>query len=230
MAPGRDLVVSPPGALAGIPWSLLAAGADVAITVAPSATVWARRRASPGPRRRAVVAAGPGLPAADAETTAVAAGYPEHVLLQAEAATAERVLAEAAGSDVLHVAAHGTLRADNPLFSALLLADGPLTAYELERLAPAPSVVTMTACSSGAGSTAYGDDILGLAWALLAGGSREVVAPLLPIPDDVAVDVATSLHSHLRDGCSGSESLRRAVEQGEGSRTALVASSFVAYA
>ena len=49
-------------------------------------------------------------------------------------ATAARVLDAIDGARVVHFAAHGTFRADSPLFSALRLDDGPLTVYDLERL------------------------------------------------------------------------------------------------
>ena len=56
------------------------------------------------------------------------------------------------GASIVHVAAHGHLRADNPLLSSLELADGPLTVYDLERLARVPAVVLMPACRSAVGA------------------------------------------------------------------------------
>ena len=37
-------------------------------------------------------------------------------------------------ADTCHIAAHGTVRPDNPLFSSLLLDDGPYTVFDLEQL------------------------------------------------------------------------------------------------
>jgi CHAT domain-containing protein len=34
-------------------------------------------------------------------------------------------------TDLAHLACHGLLRSDNPMFSALLLSDGPLTLQEI---------------------------------------------------------------------------------------------------
>ena len=42
---------------------------------------------------------------------------------------------------VAHLAAHGRFRADNPLFSSIDLADGPLTVYDLESLEEAPDAL-----------------------------------------------------------------------------------------
>ena len=38
-----------------------------------------------------------------------------------------------------HVAAHGTFRADSPMFSSLRLDDGPMTVHDVERLRRAPA-------------------------------------------------------------------------------------------
>jgi len=48
-----------------------------------------------------------------------------------------------------HVAAHGTFRADNPQFSSLHLADGPLTVYDLERIVRPPEWIVLSACEAG---------------------------------------------------------------------------------
>jgi hypothetical protein len=50
----------------------------------------------------------------------------------------EKVMAAIDGAWLVHMAAHGTFRADSPLFSAIELDDGPLTVYDLERLRRAP--------------------------------------------------------------------------------------------
>jgi CHAT domain len=52
------------------------------------------------------------------------------------------------GARLAHIAAHGVFRSDNPMFSHLRLVDGPLTVYELERLARPPRTVILSACDS----------------------------------------------------------------------------------
>jgi CHAT domain-containing protein len=130
----RPLVVVPTGVLHSVPWSILPSCAGRPVTVAPSATLWhaaaATRADAAGPAndgRCRVVAAGPGLPGARAEAYAVAAIYGTSPLVDA-AATVDAVLTALAGADIAHLAAHGRLSADNPLFSDLLLADGRLPA------------------------------------------------------------------------------------------------------
>ena len=155
----RPLVVVPTGSLRSVPWALLPACVGRSVTVAPSARCGCGRR---GTRRagRPVAgwcwSAGPGLEGAEAEIdragrrrTRRRCGW------RAPTATVERVQAALDGAGVAHVAAHGVLRGDNPLFSALTLSDGPLTAYDLERLSRAPQLVLLPACQSGAGARAW---------------------------------------------------------------------------
>lgn len=69
---GRPLVLVPTGALAAVPWPMLAGLRGRPVTVAPSAQLWlelCERRARPGP---VVVVAGPGLPGARREAHDVA--------------------------------------------------------------------------------------------------------------------------------------------------------------
>jgi CHAT domain-containing protein len=112
-------------------------------------------------------------------------------------ASVDRVLSEMTGATTLHLAAHGRLRRDNPLFSSLLLDDGPLTVYDLESLPSVPAEIVLSACSAGAGHALVGDELLGLAWTLLAAGARNVLAPLLPVPDRTTIEVMTLLHQEL---------------------------------
>ena len=83
--------------------------------------------------------AGPGLAHAAEEVAEVAAHPPRRRHAgRPDGASVERVKAAIDGADLAHVAAHGTFRSDNPLFSSLHLADGPLTVYDLEALRRAP--------------------------------------------------------------------------------------------
>jgi CHAT domain-containing protein len=59
---------------------------------------------------------------------------------------------------------------ERPGRSALTMSDGPLTAYDLERLSRAPQLVLLPACQSGAGAVQAGDEVMGLTSALFALG------------------------------------------------------------
>jgi hypothetical protein len=67
--------------------------------------------------------------------------------LAGRSATAARVLAAIDGTGLAHIAAHGTFRADSPMFSSLRLADGPMTVHDVERLRRAPFRLILPAAS-----------------------------------------------------------------------------------
>jgi hypothetical protein len=223
---GTAPVVLVPGAwLSALPWGALPSQAERTFTVAPSASTWLRSTvataASPpgtdrgrGARPRVVLAHGPGLPGAAAEVRRLAAAYRDAEVLDGARATVATVLARMDGADVVHLAAHGRLRLDNPMFSALELADGPLTVHDVERLRAAPRVVVLASCDAALGSVHPGDDVVGLANALLALGTSSVVAPVLPVPDDATARLMTRLHDGLRKGASAAEALAAARGQG----------------
>ncbi|MFN8157351.1 MAG: CHAT domain-containing tetratricopeptide repeat protein [Candidatus Nanopelagicales bacterium] len=232
-ARGRDdVVVSPVGPLNRMPWGALGlVSPDAPPCVAPSATSWlaARRRARPD-RRRVLVVAGPDLPGAADEARRVSALHTDALCLEGRHAAADRVLSEMPHVTTLHVAAHGRLRRDNPLFSALQLADGPLTVYDIESLPSVPAEIVLSACSTGAAHPVVGDEILGLAWALLSSGARQVVAPLLPIPDVETGELMTRLHTSLSEGHDLAEAWRRTVtDTAEDDPVRLVASAFLMF-
>ena len=111
---------------------------------------------------------------------------------------------------VAHLAAHGHFRADNPMFSELQFADGPLTVYDLERLAIPPRHIVLAACDSGLASVGSGDELIGLAAALLAMGSITLVASVIPVPDEASRALMLPYHRHLKAGHPAPEALQLA--------------------
>ena len=150
---------------------------------------------------------GPGLPFARAEGAAVAALYGAGEPLSGLAATAPEVLAALEGADVAHLAAHGSFRADNPLFSSLTLADGPLTVYDLESLATPPSLCVLSACESGLSDVRAGDELMGLTAALLSLGTATIVASVVAVPDEPTRTLMTAFHEQLAAGLRPAEAL-----------------------
>lgn len=194
------VVIVPTGPLHSLPWSVLPTLTGRPLSVAPSAAAWLRARSVDQVGSRVVVAAGPELPGAAAEAQVVAAGYAASHCLRGQAATVSAVLAAADGADVLHVAAHGTFRTDNPLFSSLLLADGQLTVHDLCWLRRAPRLIVLSACDAALAEVHPGDEVLGLVSALLSLGAAAVIAPVVPVSDESTTAVMARLHEHLRAG------------------------------
>jgi len=183
------VVIVPPGKLHSVPWALLPALADRVFSVAPSATAWMRAdTAAPPPHRRVTLARGPGLATDGAEVPLVAPFYQRVTLLAGADATAGRVLHALDGAWLGHIAAHGSFRADSPLFSALHLHDGPLTVYDL---APAGA-----------------NELLGLVSSLLPLGTAGIIASVVPLNDEAAVPLMVDLHRQLHGGQTLAGALR----------------------
>jgi CHAT domain-containing protein len=120
------------------------------------------------------------------------------------------------GARLVHIAAHGTFRADSPLFSALQLDDGPLTVYDLERLHRGPLHLVLSSCDSGVVAPAGADEVLGLASSLIPLGTVGIVASVVPVNDVAVVPLMIALHRELRGGASLAEAVRDA-RRGSGS-------------
>jgi tetratricopeptide (TPR) repeat protein len=208
----RELVVVPTGPLQSLSWSVLPFCAGRPVTVSPSAALWFAGRAPRGAAGHIVVAAGPGLPGAHAEAEAVAAIYRTTPLANAMA-TVRAVTAALDGADVAHLAAHGHLHLHNPLFSSLRFADGPLTVYDLERLHRPPQLVVLAACDIGRPVVPAGDELLGLSAALIAQGTRQIIASVTAIPDTHATHLMIAFHRALTAGVPAAAALAQAQQK-----------------
>jgi hypothetical protein len=193
----RELVLAPTGALHALPWALLPSLRGRPLTIAPSAAIWLMRQGRRRRRRRVVLAAGPHLRHARAELSAVAELYPGAITLQGRAAEVSSVLRAIDGASIAHLACHGRMRSDSPLFSSLELADGPLNVYELQRLHRPPELVVLSSCDLATSATHPGDELLGFAAALLNMGTRTVIASTVPVPDAAAKRLMRALHEEL---------------------------------
>jgi len=195
------VVVVPPSTLQAVPWGALPALRDRDVSVAPSASAWIRARCrTPPSRRRVALIAGSGLSTTAAEVDVLAGTYPDATLLTGADAVADEALHAMDGSWLAHVGAHCRYRGDNPMFSALELADGPLTVYDFERLTSPPFRMVLTACESGVGSPTGADELLGLTTSLSALGTAGLLATVVPVSDAGSVEVSLVVHERLRAG------------------------------
>jgi tetratricopeptide (TPR) repeat protein len=224
----RPLVLVPTGVLHALPWSALPSLRGRPVSVTPSAALW-RRAATvdQAPGERMVVVEGPGLPGAAAEVAALAGRYPDATSLAGPAATVAAVAAALDGAGLAHVAAHGAFRVDNPLFSSLQLADGPLTVYDLEGLRRAPRRLVLSACDSGLSGVRPGDELMGLAGALFALGMGTLVASVIPVPDAATRELMIAFHERLQAGLPPAHAL--AAVQAASAGDAAVSASFVCF-
>ncbi|RZU15799.1 CHAT domain-containing protein [Kribbella rubisoli] len=220
----EPVVVVPTGRLHAVPWSLLPSLRTRPTSVVPSAAAWVRAmRAEPPPVDRVVLIGGPHLAAGREEVRRLAELYPDAVVLADGSATADAVLEAIDGASLVHVAAHGTFRADSPLFSAIELDDGPLTVYDFERLKRAPHRMVLSSCSSALGGPSGADELVGLVSALVALGSAGVVASVVPVSDPATVPLMLRLHEQLRAGDGLAEALARTHDSDDATSQSFIA-------
>ena len=202
------IVIVPTGTLHPIPWTLLPALGDRMVSVAPSARAWMRAAAAPEPRQRHVtLARGPGLASEGVEVPRIAPFYDDVTVLAGSEATAEKVLYALDGAWLGHIAAHGSFRAESPLFSSLHMYDGPLTVYDFEQLHRAPYRLVLSSCDSGVLAPTGANELLGLVSSLLPLGTAGIIAAIVPVNDQAVVPIMVDLHRHLRAGQTLAESI-----------------------
>jgi hypothetical protein len=206
----RAVVIVPPASLHSLPWTALPTLAGLPVSVAPSASMWMRAAAArPGQDSTVLLATGPGLESRGVEVTELAAMHIGSTVLGVDAgavaATVGAALAAMNGAWIAHLAAHGTFRADSPLFSSLRLDDGALFVHDLDRLRSAPRIVILSACDTGVAQAVGADELLGLVAGLLRVGTQGVLASVVPVNDDAAISFMRALHGALIDGRSLAE-------------------------
>lgn len=205
-----EVVLSATGALADVTWSMLPGLAGRPVTLAPSATAWARSDEYRRPRSAGLVA-GPRVDRAEAEVCHAAGSWPEHEVLGGAEATADAVSKLAARVDLLHIAAHGRHSSQNPMFSAFELVDGPWFGYDIDQLDRIPATVILSACELGRSTQRWGLQTIGMTTAWLHAGAGCVVASPAPLNDDLAYDVLGRMHRRLAEGSPVASALADAV-------------------
>ena len=212
----HPVIIVPTAPLHAAPWSTLPSLASRPVCVAPSAAVWLASSSAPersGSEFRVVLVAGPDLPHAAREVAAIARRHPAAIRLTGRRATSDAVSRAVDGADLAHVAAHGRFRSDNPLFSCVQLADGPVTVYDMENLAHPPRTLVLSACDSGVSDVHPGDEVMGFVASVLAMGTRNVVASICPVPDDATRRLMLAFHRGMAKGLRPAAALAAAQQR-----------------
>ncbi len=213
--PADRLAITVPGALAGVPWAMLPGMIGVPFTLATSVS---RLLGGPArgdsPPRSIGFAAGPRVARAGDEVSRAAAAWrgadrtPD--ILEGTEATVAAVTELAARTDVLHIAAHGRHAVDNPLFSGFELVDGTLFGYDVDLIPRVPATVILSACELGRSSVRWGEEALGMTRVWLHAGADCVIAAPVAVPDDVAAELLSAVHTELSAGAAPADALTRA--------------------
>ena len=122
---------------------------------------------------------------------------------------------QASQFEYIHLATHGILSPDQPLYSYLLMTpseseDGRLTVHEIMDLNLSANLVTLSACETGLGSMDDGDELVGLSRAFLYAGTRAVIVSLWKVDDISTSMLMTKFHQYVKEGRSAVEALSMA--------------------
>jgi len=196
----RELVVAPAGALHALPWAMLASCRARPVAVSPSSWQWWQALQRPERDGHVALIAGPAPEHAATEVAALHRQLPDALILTGADATVARALSVLDGALLGHLACHGRFRADNPLFSHLVLADGPMTVADLSALRQAPTRLMLSSCDTGLSAVHPGDELQGLAASLLSLGTQTVIASLGPVDDETTLALTADLYKRLQAG------------------------------
>ncbi len=188
----------------------------------PSASVWLRLRDRPVPAPGGgVLALAPqpaALPGSREEVAAIQRTYGSRAsTLVGTAATESTFRALAPEREIIHLATHGVLNKQNPLFSFVQLGagggeDGRLEVHEAFGLTLHARLLVLSACQTGIGAGAVadvppGDDWIGLVQGFLYAGARNVLATLWPVSDVATARLMERFYKELAAGRPEAEAL-----------------------
>lgn len=115
---------------------------------------------------------------------------------------------------LIHLAAHVTANRELPLESAVVLSPGSgshkLYARDVLDIPLQADLVTLSACRSAGARAQAGEGLVGLAWAFMSSGARNVIGGLWDVEDASTSRLMEHLYRELRAGEPAADALRRA--------------------
>ncbi len=116
----------------------------------------------------------------------------------------------------IYVSAHAISNPQSPLDSYIVLSpetkggDYKLSARELAELGLRANLVTLSACQSAGAKNIPGEGLVGLSWAVLSAGARNVVASLWSVEASSTSKLMKKFYSHLHEHEAPERALRSA--------------------
>jgi CHAT domain-containing protein len=130
-------------------------------------------------------------------------------VLLGEQATFEQVSRSSADCGVLHLAAHGLFRPEAPLLSSIHLSDRWLAVQDIYNLDLKANLVFLSACETGLGHDAGGDDLVGLVRGFLYAGAKSLIASLWVVDDESMTRLVADFYTRWMAGSPKSQALRQ---------------------
>lgn len=121
-------------------------------------------------------------------------------------ASKQKFISKASKFKILHLAMHGFLNDENPLYSNLLFTqtadstDNLLHAADLYNLELNADLVVLSACNTGAGKLQKGEGVMSLSRAFTYAGSNSLVMSLWEIPDKATSTIMQNFFLNLKNG------------------------------
>lgn len=122
---------------------------------------------------------------------------------------ANRNALQTSPTQILHIAAHGQHRLDQPDLSYLHLADGQLYADDLMQQDLSYELVTLSGCETGRTNVAARDELIGLGRGVLYAGAGALLVSQWRVADDLALDFMTQMYKTLFTGVSKADAVRK---------------------
>ena len=227
---GKRLVIVPHGPLHYLPFQALRLDGQYLIernpiSIAPSISIAARLvERTPTATAQLVAFGNPSispdvadpLPGAEREVQELARQFPGAKLFFNAEANETNFRASGPQARLLHVAAHATADALDPLHSKVLLADengqpNYLEAKDvLEMDLGNVAMIALSACESGLGRIDNGDEVLGFTRSFLSAGTSTLLASLWPVSDAATEKLMTTLYADLVKGDQVQDAMRHA--------------------
>lgn len=213
----KRLVIVPHRALHYVPFHALYDGNSYVIeqqevVYAPSASVLHHCFARPTRKwQRALIMGVPetNIPHVHEEVTSLAALFHESTSLLGEEANRFALTTQAPHANLIHLACHGQFRPDNPLFSALRLSDSWFTVRDTYHLdLQECGLVVLSACETGVGALAPGDDLIGLARGFISAGAPSLIVSLWTVDDETTAQFMRTFYQRLLAGNNPAAALR----------------------
>jgi len=123
---------------------------------------------------------------------------------------ANRTVLQTAPAQILHIAAHGEHRLDQPDLSYLQLADGQLYSDDILQQDMSYELVTLSACETGRANVAARDELIGLGRGFLYAGAGALLVSLWQVADTSTLYFMERMYRALSIGISKSAAIRDA--------------------
>jgi CHAT domain-containing protein len=132
-------------------------------------------------------------------------------------AVKSRFLTCAGDYRILHLAMHGLIDEDNPMFSKLVFSPSPdtshdnyLNTYEIYNMSLNADMAVLSACNTGTGKYVRGEGIMSMARGFYYAGCPAIMATRWSVYDKSTEEIIRKFYFYLAQGFSKIEALRRA--------------------